>query len=64
MDSRLALATEEPIKKDSLKKYKILCVAAAGKNALTHRTEDWRAAAVTRDAQDEETAAGTLKIPV
>ncbi|XP_021076781.1 ectonucleotide pyrophosphatase/phosphodiesterase family member 3 [Mus pahari] len=26
MDSRLALATEEPVKKDSLKKYKILCV--------------------------------------
>lgn len=25
MDSRLALATEEPIKKDSLKRYKILC---------------------------------------
>lgn len=28
MDSRLTLATEEPVKKDSLRKYKILCVVS------------------------------------
>lgn len=41
MDSRLALATEEPVKKDSLKKYKILCVVStAVKFSLTSLVAD------------------------
>ncbi|GAB1294989.1 Ectonucleotide pyrophosphatase/phosphodiesterase family member 3 [Apodemus speciosus] len=34
MDSRLALATEEPVKKDSLKRYKILCVGSCRKKCF------------------------------
>uniref|UniRef100_A0A9L0JEC7 Uncharacterized protein n=1 Tax=Equus asinus TaxID=9793 RepID=A0A9L0JEC7_EQUAS len=65
MDSMLSLSMEEPVKKNSIKKLKIICFAAAGEDALILHIEDWRGlGGVMWDVKSEATAAGILKTPV